>query len=127
LGHRRSLGPLRQNSDTQPPVIERPDSAPGESGQRRAGSLVSTESTAMSMVSNPLSSASSAPQQHGTILNDEGGESQTEIKDEDEDDEDEDDMLDMEEGGSGVPQTAAERRAERRKMKRFRYVNKQAP
>lgn len=38
-----------------------------------------------------------------------------------EDDEDEDDMLDTDDLG-GPPRTEAERRAERRKMKRFRQV-----
>lgn len=128
LEHRHSLGPLRQ--DPQPaPAAERPDSAPpGDCGHQsskntRDDSLVSTESTALSLESlgsNPLSSASSAPAQQGTVANNEEGDIQAEIKDELDDDELEDDeMLDAEEGS--VPQTAAERRAERRKMKRFRY------
>jgi hypothetical protein len=127
LGHRHSLGPLRQ--DPQPaPIIERPDSAPGDCGHQlnnttRDDSLVSTESTALSLESlgsNPLSSVSSAPAQQGALVNNEGGDIQVEIKDEEDDDElDDDEMLDAEEGA--VPQTAAERRAERRKMKRFRY------
>ena len=125
LEHRHSLGPLRQ--EPQPaPIIERPDSAPSICGNpansiARGDSLVSTESTALSLESlgsNPLSSASSAPVQQATIANDEGEDISVELKEED-DDEDDDDMLDIEEGAA--PQTAAERRAERRKMKRFRY------
>lgn len=123
LEHRHSLGPLRQ--EPQPtPIIERPDSAPGDCGNQannntRDDSLVSTESTALSLGSNPLSSASSAPVQQGTIANNEGESTNVELKEEDDEDDDDDDMLDIEEGS--VPQTAAERRAERRKMKRFRY------
>jgi hypothetical protein len=129
LEHRHSLGPLRQEPQP-PPIIERPDSAPGECGNQinnptRDDSLVSTESTALSLGSlgsNPLSSASSAPVQRGTLANDEGENTNLELKEEDdEDDDDDDDMLDVEEGSA--PQTAAERRAERRKMKRFRYVS----
>ena len=125
LEHRHSLGPLRQ--EPQPaPVIERPDSAPGDCGNQvsnptRDDSLVSTESTALSLGSlgsNPLSSASSAPAQQGTLANNEGDNVSVELKEEEDEEDDDDDMLDVEEGSA--PQTAAERRAERRKMKRFR-------
>jgi hypothetical protein len=128
LEHRHSLGPLRQDPQP-PPAIERPDSAPVDCSSQtnntiRDESLVSTESTALSLGSigsNPLSSASSAPPQQGTLANNEDGDNQVELKDEEDDEDDDDDMLDPEEvGGSTVPQTAAERRAERRKMKRFR-------
>ncbi|KAH6684329.1 hypothetical protein B0J14DRAFT_612378 [Halenospora varia] len=131
LEHRHSLGPLRQ--DPQPaPVIERPDSAPGDIGQgngdvARNDSLVSSESTALSLGSlgsNPLSSASSAPAQQATVANNEGGRDPPgEIKDEEDEEDDDDEMLDAEEGAP--PQTAAERRAERRKMKRFRLTHQQ--
>lgn len=50
----------------------------------------------------------------------EDGDALLDPKEEDDDDEDDDEMLDAEDGASGTPQTAAERRAERRKMKRFR-------
>jgi hypothetical protein len=85
---------------------------------------VSTESTALSLGSNPLSSASSAPAHQGTIAKDEE-ESMMEPKEEGDDDDDDDDMSDVEE--ESAPQTAAERRAERRKMKRFRYDYLSAP
>ncbi|KAG0648439.1 Homeobox HD-10 [Hyphodiscus hymeniophilus] len=130
LEHRHSLGRLKQ----EPPpdlTVERPDSAPGDCGSQannttRDDSFVSPESTALSLgslVSNPLSSASSAPVQQGTAVNDEGRNINVEVKEEDDEDEDEDDMLDMEDGAA--PQTAAERRAERRKMKRFRLTHQQ--
>jgi hypothetical protein len=52
---------------------------------------------------------------------------QNEVKEEDdEEDDDDDEMIDAEERVGGAdgrpPQTDAERRAERRKMKRFRYA-----
>lgn len=130
LEHRHTLDPMR--ADAPPtPTIERSDSAPGDCGQSavnrvRDESMVSTESAPLSLgsrASNPLSSAPSAPlQQQGveTHVNEDAG-SLLDPKDEDDDDvEDDDDMLDGEDGYS-TPQTAAERRAERRKMKRFRY------
>lgn len=126
LEQRHSLRPLRQ--ETQPsPIVERPDSAPGDCShpvnQTRDDSLVSTESTALSLGSlgsNPLSSASSAPVQQGTLANNESGGVEGDVKDEDDDLDDDDDMIDAEVEEGAPPQTAAERRAERRKMKRFR-------
>ena len=126
LGHRHSMLPLRQ--DAQPVTKpERRDSAPGDCGiqmdeSARDGSLAPTEPALSldSLGSNRLSSVSTAPSQHSMLGNIEGGDMQGDIKDEDDDEElDDDDMLDADDGG--VPQTAAERRAERRKMKRFRY------
>ena len=127
LEHRRSLGSLRQ--DGQPTsIIERPDSAPGDcshqvSNPTRDDSLVSTESTAISLGSfgsNPLSSASNAPTQQGTLANNGGGGNEGDVKDEDDELEDDDEILDPEPEEEAAQQTAAERRAERRKMKRFR-------
>jgi hypothetical protein len=130
LEHRHTLGPLRQEPQLLP-LIERPGSVPVDCGNQvinptRDDSLVSTDSTALSfgsMGSNPLSSASSAPAQQGTLATDEG-DIEIEFKDEEDDDLEDDEMLEGEEGGgSAIPQTAAERRAERRKMKRFRYAH----
>jgi len=117
LEHRHSLGLLRKETQTTP-VIERPDSAPpaGDSApsnnSTRDDSLVSANSTALSLGSNPLSSVSSAPTQQSTTTNKEG-ESEGDIKEED-------DMLDVEQEDGAPAQTAEQRRAERRKMKRFR-------
>lgn len=127
LEHRHTLGPIGQEPESAP-VIERPDSAPGDCGQTGANAIrdesqVSTESASISMgsiASNPLSSASSAPAQQGPLVN-EDRDILLEPKEEDDDYDDDDDMLDAEDvPASGTPQTAAERRAERRKMKRFR-------
>ncbi|KAH7393149.1 hypothetical protein BKA64DRAFT_709503 [Cadophora sp. MPI-SDFR-AT-0126] len=133
LEHRHSLGPLKQEPQQPSPIIERPDSAPGDcnhpaSNQTRDDSLVSTESTALSLGSlgsNPLSSASSAPVQQGTLANNESGGAEGDIKDEDDELDDDDDMIDAEVEEGAPPQTAAERRAERRKMKRFRLTHQQ--
>jgi hypothetical protein len=127
LEHRHSLGPLRQ--DGQPAaIIDRPGSAPGDCNHQlnntsHDDSLVSPESTAISLgslESNPLSSALSAPTQKGTLANNETGSNERDVKDEDDELEDDDEMLEPEPEEGAAPQTAAERRAERRKMKRFR-------
>lgn len=124
LQHRHSLGPLRQEAQSTP-NIERPDSAPGDISQptnipTRDDSLVSPESTDLSLGSNPLSSASSAPTQQGIQANTEGTGVDGEIKEEEDELDDDDEMLEAEVEEGAPPQTAAERRAERRKMKRFR-------
>ncbi len=127
LEHRHSLGPLRQEGQSVP-TIDRPDSAPGDCSYQvtnptRDDSLVSTESTVISLGSlgsNPLSSASSTPTQQGTLANNDGGINEADIKDEDEELEEDDEMLELEPEEGAAPQTTAERRAERRKMKRFR-------
>ncbi|KAF7864531.1 hypothetical protein EAF04_006663 [Stromatinia cepivora] len=135
LEHRHTLGPLRPEGPPTP-IIERPDSAPGDYGQpaanrARNGSMVSPESEPLSLVSiatNPLSSASSAPQQQqgaGALVNEDGGALLSPKEEDDDDVDDDDDMLDAEDGTSSTPQTAAERRAERRKMKRFRLTHQQ--
>lgn len=131
LEHRHTLGPLRPEGPPTP-IIERRDSAPGDCGQPAANRIrdepmVSPESAPLSLGSNPLSSASSAPQQQqqvaGELANEDGGALLSPKDEEDDDVDDDDDMLDAEDGASSTPQTAAERRAERRKMKRFRYVD----
>jgi hypothetical protein len=125
LEHQHSLGPVQQ--DQQPSALtEHLDVAPVDPGNQindriQDGSLGSTESRTLSV--GPLGSTqvnpmSSAPPQQGTLANDEGIDGHLELKDEDDELED-DEMLDAEDG-TGAPQTAAERRAERRKMKRFR-------
>lgn len=125
LEHRHSLATLGLRQDAEPGLtIERPDSAPGNCGNQaddaaRTESLIS-ESTALSLGSNPPSTTQlsvTAPQ--GTAKANEGSSTQGELKEEElDDDDDDDEMLDADE--DSVPQTAAERRAERRKMKRFR-------
>lgn len=135
LEHRHTLGPLRPEGPPTP-IIERPDSAPGDCGQpaanrARNGSMVSTESAPLSIVSiatNPLSASSAAQQQQqgvGALVNEDAGALLSPKEEDDDDVDDDDDMLDTEDGSSSTPQTAAERRAERRKMKRFRLTHQQ--
>lgn len=123
LHHRHSLG-LIQKESHQSSIIERPDSAPPTGNipddEERDESLVSQRSTPPSAVSNPLSSVSSAPAYSSLPTLNKEIEVDGDIKDEDDDLDDDDDMLDGE-GEEGAPvQTAEQRRAERRKMKRFR-------
>lgn len=109
--------------DVQPSALaEQLDVTSGNSGNqmstsRRDDSLISTESRPpqpFGTLGNPTSTGSSQP---GTSVNDDNG--HLELKEE-EDELDDDEMIDAEDGAM-PPQTAAERRAERRKMKRFRY------
>lgn len=126
LQHRHSLGPL-QEAPHKTAIIERPESAPAAGDfsisndeTEREDSLVSPRSTAPSVTSNGLSSASSAPAYSSLPTLNKEIDVDGDVKDEDDDLDDDDDMLDVE-GDEGAPaQTAEQRRAERRKMKRFR-------
>jgi hypothetical protein len=127
LEHRHSLVPLHQEGQPTA-IINRPGSAPRDCSNQvnnttHDESLVSPESTAISLSSlgsNPLSSALSPPTQQGTLANSDTGNNEGDVKDEDDEFEDDDEMLEPEPEEGAAPQTAAERRAERRKMKRFR-------
>jgi hypothetical protein len=127
LGHRHSLAQLDNRQDiSQTVIIDRPDSAPGNCEQRASNELGQdsvdpTESTTQLLTSAPLGSTSpSIKPRTDTPAGQEGDLKRADDKEgDDEDDEDDDEMLDLEDGG-GPPQTEAERRAERRKMKRFR-------
>jgi hypothetical protein len=125
LGHR--IDPLGLRQAKQPsPIPEQPENqaevyAPKTAESVHDESLVSTDTPGLSMASNPLSSVSSGGQgsdiQAGHAVN-EGDAVKPEIDDDVVDDED---MVEEDgEGGSSQPQTAAERTAQRRKMKRFR-------
>jgi hypothetical protein len=129
LEHRHSLGPLRVETQ-QAPIVERPESAPGVCGNQvnndlpRDESHIATEPNALSLgslASNPFISASSATVPPSTIANNGEENTNIELQEEEDEEDDDDDMLDVEDGSA--PQTAAERRAERRKMKRFRYAS----
>ena len=116
-------------SDPQPSALtEHLEVAPSDSDNQintsiRDDSLVPIESRSLSLGAlgtTQLNPTSSAPPQQATLANDEGVGGHLDLKDED-DELDDDEMLDAEDGAT-APQTAAERRAERRKMKRFRYT-----
>lgn len=128
LSHRHSLAQVqvenRHETFLNPP-IERSDSAPPINGLRQEAFRAS-EPKNLSHV-DPSSKSSpplgvkgeSSGLQHENVA-------QTETKEEEEEDDDDDEILDSEERGGTEgrpPQTEAERRAERRKMKRFRYVD----
>lgn len=127
LGHRRSLDPLGLRQPKPPTPIQEQAETHGDQYAQKAAesvreeSLVSTETQGLSLGSNPLSSVSSAGQGSEIPSGQPGNEAQGGVKDEEE-------ILDDEEmiegDGDGEtptqPQTAAERTAQRRKMKRFR-------
>lgn len=127
LGHR--LDPLGLRQPKHPsPIPEQPESQEEQYAQKTAESahealLVSTETPGLSLESNPLSSVSSAGQGSEVGPNHTVNEVQVAVKEEDEEVLEDEDMLEGEAEGETMPQpqTAAERTAQRRKMKRFRY------
>ena len=127
LGHRRSLDPLGLRQHKPPtPIPEQSEQQEDIFAQKAAESvkdesLVSTDTPGLSLGSNPLSSVSSAGQGPDMPTGQSGNEEGI-PKQEDEDEViDDDDMIEGEGDVSTQPQTAAERTAARRKMKRFRY------
>jgi hypothetical protein len=82
----------------------------------------------MSLGSNPLSSVSSGGQSSETAPSHSGNEGHPVVKEEDEEVVEDEEMIEGEGEGEGdsqaQPQTTAERTAQRRKMKRFRYVTR---
>lgn len=85
---------------------------------------MSTETPNISLGSHPLSSVSSAAHEPKSSTAQSVNEAQSTIKDEDDDLLDDEEMIDgdaeEEPQAQAQPQTAAERTAQRRKMKRFR-------
>ncbi|KAK4155944.1 hypothetical protein C8A00DRAFT_13065 [Chaetomidium leptoderma] len=131
LGHR--LDPLGLRQPKQPsPIPEQPENQADQYPPKVAEltheeSSTSTETPALSLGSNPLSSVSSAGQGSETAPSHSGNEGQAIVKEEDEEVVDDDEMIEGEAEGEaqGQPQTAAERTAQRRKMKRFRLTHQQ--
>lgn len=124
LGHR--IDPLGLRPAKQPsPIPEHPEQA-GEYGPKAAESvpdesLVSGDTPGLSLASNPLSSVSSAGQGQEIPASHTGNDGEI-PKQEDEDEVVDDEEMVEGDGGEATsqPQTAAERTAQRRKMKRFR-------
>jgi len=108
------------------PPIERSDSAPPINGLRQDTFRASEPANLSHVDASSKSSPPLAVKAESSGLQEENA-AQAETKEEEEEEEDDDDeMLDAEERGETEgrpPQTEAERRAERRKMKRFRYVD----
>lgn len=132
LGHR--LDPLGLRQPKQPsPIPEQPEIQaehypPKTTDLAHEESATSTETPGMSLGSNPLSSVSSAGQGSETGPSHSGNEGQTAVKEEDEEVIEDEEMIEGEVDGDAQtqPQTAAERTAQRRKMKRFRYTTLEA-
>jgi len=126
VGHRLDPLGLRQPKQ-QSPNPEQTESR-GEQYATKAEesaheeSLASTETPAISLTSNPLSSVSSTGQGSEVPPSQPTNEAQPAIKDEEEDVLDDEEMIEGDGDGEAPtqPQTAAERTAQRRKMKRFR-------
>jgi hypothetical protein len=128
LSHRRSLDPLglRQPKATSP-IQEQPEESGEQYSQKPAESvpdesLASTETPGMSLGSNPLSSVSSTGQTSEIPASHQEHDGLPAIKDEDEEVLEDEEMIEGDGEGDtpSQPQTAAERTAQRRKMKRFR-------
>lgn len=125
--HRLSLAQLDSQRDvTQAITIDRPDSAPGDFGQQssnglRNASVEPAESTAPLLPSASIDSTSpSVKPRTDTSTGQIEDPNPTDAKEGGEEEDDDDEEMAEPEDGGGQPQTEAERRAERRKMKRFR-------
>jgi len=126
LGHRRSIDPLGLRQKPPSPIPEHAEPQ-GEAYAHKAAesvheeSLVSSDNPGLSLGPNSLGTAASTGQPADLVAAHPGSDDHTGIK------EDEDEVVDDEEMVEGdgestptQPQTAAERTAQRRKMKRFR-------
>jgi hypothetical protein len=127
---RRSLDHLGTRQARRPSPIPEQDEVHGDGYTVKTSEppshdepRLSTGPPSLSVGSNPLSSVSSAGQA-SELLPTPTDESTTQHKDDEDEDDDlvDDEMLDCDPEQLGRPQTAAERAAARRKMKRFRYV-----
>lgn len=133
--HSRALDPLGLRAPkAESPAHEMPESRSGVYGIKtestQEDSLASTDTPGLS---NPLSSVSSVGQGQESAQSQAANDDSALGKEEDDDVLDDDEMLDGDGDGDGDgegsshPQTAAERTAARRKMKRFRYVPESLP
>ncbi|KAK4127382.1 hypothetical protein N657DRAFT_564825 [Parathielavia appendiculata] len=123
------LRPPKQPSPIpeQPETHEEPYPPPKSIELAHEESLTATETPGVSLGSNPLSSVSSAGQSSETAPSHSGNEGQAAIKEEEEEVLEDEEMVEVEAEGEtqAQPQTAAERTAQRRKMKRFRLTHQQ--
>lgn len=128
LGHRADPLGLRQPKQSSP-TVERAESHSGQYTQKAAEAVheephTSAETTNIPLGSHPLNSVSSTAHGPTSSTAQSMNEAQSTIKEEDDDVLDDEDMIDGDVEGEpqaqAQPQTAAERTAQRRKMKRFR-------
>lgn len=128
LGHHHS-DPLGLRPPKQPSPTPEQSESQGEQYAQKAAesaheeSVVSTETPGLSLASNPLSSVSSGGQGPETAPNPSENDGPSLVKEEEEEVVEDEEMVEGEGEGEAPapPQTAAERTAQRRKMKRFRY------
>lgn len=126
LGHRRSLDPLGLRQPKPPTPIQEQSEQRGDVYSQKASesihneSLVSTDTAGISLGASSLGSGSSAAQGQDMQGGQSGNEDPLGIKEEDDDVVEDEDMVEGEGDAPNMPQTAAERTAQRRKMKRFR-------
>ncbi|KAI1498206.1 hypothetical protein F5X99DRAFT_337632 [Biscogniauxia marginata] len=130
ISHQRPLDPLGlRQPKAETPTQEQPDlqgtayAIKAESAHEEA--LGSVEAHRISLESNQISSVSSAGQGQDIISGTSGNEETNLTKEEEEEMLEDDEMVEGEGEGSTQPQTAAERTAARRKMKRFRLTHQQ--
>ncbi|KAK3949691.1 hypothetical protein QBC32DRAFT_219124 [Pseudoneurospora amorphoporcata] len=133
LGHRADPLGLRQPKQSSP-VAEQVESHSEPYAQKATGtaheeSYTPTKTPNISLGSHPLSSVSSAAHGPSSSTAQSVNEAQSTIKEEDDDVLDDEEMIDGDVEGEpqaqAQPQTAAERTAQRRKMKRFRLTHQQ--
>ncbi|KAI1079376.1 hypothetical protein F5B20DRAFT_175866 [Whalleya microplaca] len=130
VGHNRALDPLGLR---QPKAESPPEERPGIGSSTFAVKaepvheehIGPTEPPTLSLGSNPVSSVSSAGQEQDIGPGTAGAEEAILGKEEDEEVLDDDEMMEGEGEGTSQQQTAAERTAARRKMKRFRLTHQQ--
>jgi hypothetical protein len=126
LGDRRSLDPLGLRQTKPPTPIQQQLEHRGNLYAQKAGesaaedSLVSADTPGDSLASNPLGSVSAVGPGSAVAQGHAGIEEQNGNKEEEEDALDDEDMVDGDGDAAVQPQTAADRTAARRKMKRFR-------
>jgi len=123
LGHRRSVDPLGLRQKAPTPIQEQPEHPSSPYAPKAESvhdeSLVSTDAPGLSLGPHHLNSVSSG--QPGDLGVPHAGEDQAVPKDGDEEDVvDDEEMIEGDGDTTSQPQTAAERTAQRRKMKRFR-------
>ncbi|OTB07807.1 hypothetical protein M426DRAFT_19742 [Hypoxylon sp. CI-4A] len=130
MSHHRILDPLGlRQPKAESPVQEHPD-VQGASYAIKAESaheesLASADPQGLPLGPNTIGSASSAGQGHETASGPAGSDENVLGKDEEDEVLDDDEMVEAEGETATQPQTAAERTAARRKMKRFRLTHQQ--
>ncbi|KAI0381804.1 hypothetical protein F5Y04DRAFT_60294 [Hypomontagnella monticulosa] len=130
MSHHRILDPLGLRQPKAESPAQEPSDSQGAAYAIKAESaheesLASTDPQALPLGPNAIGSTSSTAQGQETASGPAGNDDSILGKDEDDEVLDDDEMVEGEGEASTVPQTAAERTAARRKMKRFRLTHQQ--